>query len=715
MINKIKKYYNYIERFAKSPHKTKNIVDLISEIKEKGIVTGIRSTLHIKSGKYNPDTSFNEFKSHKKLAKEYDKTLKVTLPYTKTPLVSIIIPVYNQLDFTFNCVMSILENNELKDYEIIIADDNSTDDYSTWAAHFEHIIHIKNALNLGFLKNCNNAAAHARGKYLVFLNNDTQVCENWLQDLVNVFKNDPRAGIAGSKLVYPNGQLQEAGGIIWQDGSAINFGNRDNPANPEYNYLKEVDYISGASIMIDKRIWDEVGGFDEAFSPAYNEDSDLCFQVRAVGYKVIYQPFSEVIHFEGISHGTDVRKGVKQYQVLNRQKFAEKWQKELVLKSKKGKNLFFERDRSTGYKHVLIIDHNVPTVDKDAGSRTINNFVDTLLSMNCKVKFLVPNMYPPESYMRLLQQKGVEVLHGDKFVYWNHEWENYFKANMNNFDAIILSRSSICTPHLKYLINHHYKGKTIYYGHDLGFLRTEEEARLKGDKALIKVAKKIKADEDFMYNNASNSIVISYDELNFLKGYISKPLHYIAPYFFDVQKKVNSFNQRSGILFVGGFHHPPNQDAMKWFLNNAYKNIESENIKLTIAGSEMPDFMYEYKRQFPSLEILPDVSTDKLEELYNATRIAIVPLTLGAGVKGKVIEAMAKGVPMVGTDKAFEGLYKDESFLYTPVNDADEFARQVVILYSDKQKWDTLSEFGLNYVSQYFNKEKMKEVFSNII
>ena len=715
MINKLRKYYNYIERFIKSPRKGSVVKELFAEIKGKGLISGVQSILHLKSANYTRDFGFRDYRDEKSLVTKYERSGKINLPLSTQPLVSIIIPVYNELDYTYNCIRSIFERTTISNYEIIVADDNSTEDMAVLNNDFSNLIIIRNGTNLGFLQNCNHAATHAKGNYIVFLNNDTQVLDNWLSELLFVFDRFPKAGLVGSKLIYPNGLLQEAGGIIWKDGGGLNYGNLDNPGSPEYNYIKEADYVSGASLMIRKQLWNEIGGFDDRFSPAYCEDSDLCFQVRQKGYLVFYQPFSEVIHFEGLSHGRDPRKGIKQYQVVNRQKFIDKWNGELKLKSKKNKNLFFERDRSASKKHVLVIDHNVPTIDKDAGSRTISNFVDTFLDLGYSVKFLVPNMYPTYNYTKLLQEKGVEVLHGDRFVYWKHKWESYFKENIKKFDAILLSRSSICTPYIKHLKNNGYKGKTIYYGHDLGFLRTEQELEMTGDISLKKVIRKTKADEDYMYQHVTDALMISYEEIAYLKTYITTPLHYIPPYFFTVKKNTAGFDERQGILFVGGFHHPPNQDAMRWFLNDIYGGLEKEGIYLTIAGSEMPDFIFEYKQKFPSLTILPDVPSEQLEELYAAAKIAIVPLTLGAGVKGKVIEAMAKGVPIVGTDKAFEGLLKNDDFIYRNINDPAEFAAEIKKIYHDREIWMKLSDFGKDYVTRSFNKDIMKNVLRSII
>ena len=206
-------------------------------------------------------------------------------------------------------------------YEVIIANDCSTDLTTQLGDVAKGINIINNKDNLRFLLNCNNAAKYAKGEYLLFLNNDTQVQQDWLQPLVDLMEKDATTGMVGSKLIYADGYLQEAGGILWDDASAWNYGNRQNPNDSEFNFVHETDYISGAAIMIRTKLWKEIGGFDERFVPAYCEDSDLAFEVRKHGYKVVYQPKSVVVHFEGISNGTDVTTGQKKYQVENQKKF----------------------------------------------------------------------------------------------------------------------------------------------------------------------------------------------------------------------------------------------------------------------------------------------------------------------------------------------------------------------------------------------------------
>ncbi len=261
----------------------------------------------------------------------FPKTAMSGDPMVDGSRVSIVIPIFNKVLYTYNCLLTVQACDQQISKEVIIVNNASSDDTKWLLAHLLGAVKIiNNPDNLGFVQACRQGADLAAGEFILFLNNDTQVTPGWLDSMVAMMESDPTIGITGSKLIYPNGQLQEAGGIIFNDASGCNYGRYQDPTDPRYNQPRPIDYCSGASLMIRKTLWDSLGGFDLRFAPAYYEDTDLCFAARRAGYQVCYCPDSEVIHHEGITAGTDVQTGYKAYQVLNHKKFRTKWRNMLT-------------------------------------------------------------------------------------------------------------------------------------------------------------------------------------------------------------------------------------------------------------------------------------------------------------------------------------------------------------------------------------------------
>lgn len=313
-----------------------------------------------------------------------------------------------------------------------------------------NIIVLHNDKKYNFLVNCNRASKFARGKYLLFLNNDTKVNKEWLISLVNLIESDDKIGMVGSKLIYPNGILQEAGGIVFNDGECSNYGKGYNADLPEYNYVKEVDYISGASIIIRKTVWDLIGGFDERFSPAYYEDTDFAFELRKLGYKVMYQPKSVVIHFEGISNGKNIKSGIKRYQEINKYKFIKKWKKELINQENKN-NTFISRDRSYFKNRILVIDKYVPNFEKSAGERCTFLYINLLKELGFQITLIGNDFQKIEPYSSILQQRGIEILYGD--IYHNNI-ENWLEKNLKYFKYVYLQRPDITIIYFEFIIKY---------------------------------------------------------------------------------------------------------------------------------------------------------------------------------------------------------------------------------------------------------------------
>lgn len=249
------------------------------------------------------------------------------------PAVSIIIPCHNGVALTEACLRSLVETLPPNFRgEIIVVDDASTDGTAealrAWAAADPRVKPLRQAKNRGFLETANRGAEAATGEFLVFLNNDLVLLPGWLPPLLRTFRDFPDAGGVGGKLIFPDGTLQEAGGMIFRDGSAAHFGRGDHALDaPLYNFVRPVDYCSAALFVTPRALFEKLGGFDRAYAPAYYEDTDYCCAVRAAGRRIYYQPESAAVHVEGASCGTDLTKGVKRHQQINQAYFAKKWRK----------------------------------------------------------------------------------------------------------------------------------------------------------------------------------------------------------------------------------------------------------------------------------------------------------------------------------------------------------------------------------------------------
>ncbi len=661
--------------------------------------TAFRDRLHI----FDPESVY------------LSQAMALTAPSFIQPTVSIIIPAYNQANYTFACIESIIANTKSTPYEIIVADDSSPDIDAQNIKHLvRNISFVKNEENLGFLLNCNKAAERARGKYIMFLNNDTNVQPGWLSALVELLDSDEKIGMAGSKLVYPDGRLQEAGGIVWDDASGWNFGRLDDPAKPEYNYAKDVDYLSGAAMMVRKELWQKLGGFDVRYVPAYYEDTDLAFEIRNLGYRVVYQPQSVVVHFEGVSHGTDTAYGIKHSQIENKEKFLKKWKPVLEKDHfKNGENVFLARDKSKSKKRLLYIDHYLPHYDQDAGSKATYLYLKALAKSGFQVYFIGDNYwhYPGLPYLKALNDLGVEVLWGDHYA---KNWKNWLTENGQWLDIVVLSRPHISAKYIDEVKNKT-NAKIIYLGHDLHFLREEREYTINKDENVLKSAHKWKeielslmkkADVSWFFSDVEKKVVADIDpQIN---------VQIVPLYVFEefLEPKTNK-NKTKDIVFVGGFGHKPNVDAVLWFVKKILSRIHSAlpDLKFYIVGSNPPDEIKSLSSD--KIVVTGFVSDQKLTEYLNDCRLMVAPLRFGAGVKGKIIDAMYAGIPVVTTTVGAEGLI-DSADAIVVADEAKDFADKVINVYRDSQVCEKLSENSSKYCRKMFSVDRVKDIFHKL-
>lgn len=633
---------------------------------------------------------------------------------------SIIVPVHNNLVDTILCIASLLEHECDASYEIIVADDASTDATSKTIPLIGGVVkHVHQNKNLGFLLNCNAAAAKATGKVVVFLNNDTLVLPCWLDELLAPFESIDKVGLVGSKLLNWDGTLQEAGGIFWEDGSAWNFGRGQDPLAPQFNYLKDVDYCSGAAIAVPTSTWKQVGGFDEAFTPAYCEDSDLAFRLRDAGYRTLYNPGSAVLHHEGRSHGRDLNSGIKAYQVSNQARFLERWSNVLARDHfPNAHQVLRARDRSRAKPHLLFIDHYVPQWDRDAGSRTIYQYLQIFMDLGWQVTFWPDNLYRDPLYTQVLQGMGVEVITGPEFI---DRFDDFLRDRADLYDVVFISRPHVSARYAA-AVREHTKAQIFYYGHDLHFRRMEASMALGGPVTNEDIAasremelEACRAADVIFYPDAKEVSLIR-KIVGGKRKFLTNPVCvYDKAQIDDAIAATAKIPAVSGkrMLFVGGFNHVPNREGIIWFAKFIMPLILKRvpDAQLDIVGSNAPDEVVELASD--DVSILGQVSDEKLTELYGQCAVAVAPLLHGAGVKGKVIEAMALAVPVATTSVGAQGIASAKELMF--VGDTpDELADAVALALNDRAEAERRARAAVEFIREHYGRESLMKLFEQL-
>lgn len=619
---------------------------------------------------------------------------------TDDPMVSVIIPTYGQVSLTLGCLSSIQDNMPNASIEVIVVDDAFPGEETRALSQVSGIRLLRNEVNLGFLRSCNAAARHARGQFILFLNNDCEVQPGWLDRLVEVFAARPDAGIVGSKLLGADGLLQEAGGILWRDGSGWNYGSGRDPAAAEFNYLREVDYCSGASILLRREVFLGIAGFDERYAPAYCEDSDLAFRLREQGLKTYYQPRSEILHFEGASHGRDLTQGIKAYQVINQAKFLDAWREVLGRGHYlNASHVLRAKDRAHDRKVVLIIDHYLPEPDRDAGSRTMLAFVRALLVSGLVVKFWPLNLRASPGYAAAMEDMGVEIFYGAD----QKPLPVWLREHGRDLDIVLLSRPDVALQCLD-IVRSTTRARVVYYGHDLHFRRMETMAEG------MRPAKAMRERELSIWQRSDLVLYPSEEEVTVVRAMAPKAnVRAVVPFALD---PVNEAGPALGaremwILFVGGFAHPPNAQAAVWFVREVLPDIllQVPQSRLAIVGSNPADDVIALGGE--NVSLFSNVSDDELEAWYQKARVAVIPLLVGAGVKMKTVEALWHGLPAVMTPVGAQGLPGLEEVAAVET-DAAAFGAAVVALLTDDALWQQRRDGQIAYAKERFSEAALR-------
>ncbi|MFZ2724766.1 MAG: glycosyltransferase [Methylococcaceae bacterium] len=623
--------------------------------------------------------------------------IPLDFPVVSNPCVSIVVPVHNKFAVTYHCLVALLFAYNRASFEVILVDDGSEDETLDIPALASGVTYLRNETAQGFIRSCNRGANQAKGQYIVMLNNDTEPTVHWLDELLFAFEQFDKVGLVGSKLLYPDGSLQEAGGIVWKSGNPWNYGRGGNPYDPRFTYTRQVDYLSGAAIMLPTRLWQQLNGFSEEYCPAYFEDTDLAFKVRDAGFKTVFAPLSVVYHFEGISSGTSVTSGIKRYQEVNRPKFKQKWIQACRFNGDEGKQVDLNKDRGINYR-ALVIDYQTPRTDTDAGSYAAVQEMRLLQSLGFKVTFLPENLAYMANHTEFLQRLGIESLYAP-FV---SSIQDFLEKRGLEFDVVYITRYYVARNQLPLVRRYAPQAKVLFCNADLHFLREIRDAIEYQDNQAMTKACEIRTQElsimrevdvTLSYNTTEHAVILSHNLDN------SKVV--TCPWVVEVEKNIPRFAEREDIAFLGGFGHPPNKAAVLFFINQVMPLLERSlpEAKFRIYGSNVPADI----EKLASDKVIIEGYVENVADVYHQCRVFVAPLLTGAGIKGKVIEALAHGTPSVLTPIAVEGTLLRSELEVLIAESPQEWADAVTRLYTDEAFWQQTSNAASRFAEQYYS------------
>ncbi len=633
------------------------------------------------------------------------------LPLSPSPRISIVVPVHNQYAVTRRCLAAIAYAPTRVPFELIVVDDGSGDGTAeALATEAPGVRVLRHDFARGFNQACCSGAAVARGEFVLLLNNDTEPCAGWLEELLDPFERWSNTGLVGAQLILADGRLQEAGGIVWGNGEPWNVGRGGNPYDPRYAYSRQVDYVSGAALMIRRSLWNQLGGFSPEFSPAYYEDTDLAFKVRSAGYTVRYSPLARVIHHEGLSNGTDTQlsSGLKRYQEIHAPLFAKKWAEAFTGPTEPS---LAEADRIKDrgiLGRALFIDHETPRPDRDAGSHAALVEMELVQALGWKVTLFPTNLAWLGPYSEALQRRGIEVLHAP-FVL---SLEQLLRDRGSEFELIYITRYTVAAGALPLIQLHAPQARLLFCNADLHHLRQLRAAMaegLEGEAAeqALKAVEEVQRQELAVMHQVH--LTLSYSEVE--RAVIeATTLGAVptaqCPWVVQAPETPAPLAERSGLAFLGSYNHPPNRDAVEAFLEHVWPELRQRlpGLHLHLYGSGLQADWADRWRAHEGVRVHGWVADPA--RVYDSHRIFIAPLRSGAGVKGKVVAAAAHGIPQVLSPLAAEATGLRAGSEVHIARRPDQWVAAIGELIDDDDAWQAMSQAAFIYARQHWSVDQ---------
>lgn len=627
----------------------------------------------------------------------------IRFPEAAEPLVSVLLVLYNRAELTLRCLRSIAEFREAE-LEVIVVDNASSDETPALLASVQGIRVIRNRANRGFTLAVNQAARRARGHYLLLLNNDAELLPGALSSALGTIRGAVGIGAVGGRIVLLDGTLQEAGSIVWRDGSCLGYARGESPLAPAVMFRRDVDFCSGAFLLTPRELFLREGGFDDVFSPAYYEEVDYCLRLWETGLRVVYEPRAAILHYEFAS-SSSMSEAVR-LQAAHREAFVRKHAPRLRQHHPPAlEHLLEARQRPARGSRVLMLDDRVPREALGAGFPRALRMIRVLVELGHAVT-LYPLSVPDEgwesAYAEVPREVEIMLGHGEPRL------ARFLAERAGHYDVFVVSRPHNMARLLPHLPPRGRRPAIVYDAEAVFALREIGGRRVRGEAASPVEERAMVEEEMALSSEADVVLGVSEGECEAFRRGGSRTVVRVG-HALEARPTPATFEERRGFLFVGSAHQDrdPNVDAVSWFVTEIFPLVREalgEDVPLLVAGALR--FSRVAALAGPQVVLLGDL--ERLEGVYDRARVFVAPTRYAAGLPHKVHQAAAAGLPTVITPLLAEqtGWHTEEETLVG--QDAPGFARQCVRLHQDASLWRQLRETALLAVARDCSPEAFR-------
>ena len=642
----------------------------------------------------------------------------LSFPRPNNPALSIVIVLFNQADLTFQCLKSIQES-DFTDYELILVNNDSSDATGDLLYLADGARVFNHPENIGFLRAVNKAVEKARGEFILLLNNDAILDTNAISEAIACYRSSQHIGAVGGKLIHFNGCLQEAGSIVWSDGTCMGYGRGMNPESAEFQFRRDVDYCSGAFLLLRRDLFLDLGGFNEVYAPAYYEDTDFCLRLRKAGYRTVYEPRVRIRHWERAS--ADSWEDSCKQMVKNSMVFLEKhhgFLQENQCPSGE-ENVLLARFVDRSRKRILVIDDRLALSENGAGSPRTAVLLDALTGIGCQVTFFAYNRESIQDWDLIWDRFPREI----EFILdqGGHHLADFLRERKELYDLIWVSR-----PHNQEKLNEvmesvysdkNWRPGIIYDAEAVYALRTIKEAEVRGEPLLENERNALMAEELELASQADVVVGVSEAEVKVFKRSFPHKPSYVLGYCTDLQNRSDrSFRRRRHLLFTGrlDWDGSPNVDSLRWFISEVFPLVRERagrDIKFIVVG--LID-----ERLFQGIDLEGVVFKGARKNLspYNRNcRIFVAPTRYAAGIPIKLYEAAASRIPVVCTPILAGQLGWTHEKEVLVAGTAKNFASEICRLYQDEILWEQLRQLAYSRVVKECSRDDFENRVEDII